>query len=206
MLDPFAGSHSMTAVRTSPPTGRDAAPPASWQGWVSLLARLVLAGVMLWAGLSKITNLDQSVLAVRAYQLLPYEWTQPVGYALPILEVLLGILLLIGLFTRFSAAAVTGLMLAFVVGIASAWARGLSIDCGCFGGGGEVAPEDTNYLGELIRDAGLLALAVWLTIRPRSPWSLDNWLFAPIAPQHSDPDDDSDPSPDLTVDETRSTR
>ena len=49
-----------------------------------------------------------------------------------------------------------------------AWARGLSIDCGCFGGGGAVDPEQTAYGRELLRDAGFLLLAGWLVVRPRT--------------------------------------
>jgi uncharacterized membrane protein YphA (DoxX/SURF4 family) len=94
--------------------------------------RLVLGGVLLVAGALKVTNLGQSALAVRAYQLLPYDLAGYVGYALPVIEIIVGLLLVLGLFTRPSAIGGSLLMLAFVVGIASAWARGLAIDCGCF--------------------------------------------------------------------------
>jgi len=58
-------------------------------------------------------------------------------------------------------------MLAFVVGIASAWARGLRIDCGCFGSGGELAAgQDPTYGLELARDAALMVIAVLLTRWP----------------------------------------
>ena len=53
-------------------------------------------------------------------------------------------------------------------GVAQAWARGLSIDCGCLGGGGAVDPGDTAYGRELLRDAGFLLMAGWLMARPRT--------------------------------------
>ena len=62
---------------------------------------------------------------------------------------------------------------AFVVGIASAWSRGLAIDCGCFGGGGEVAPADTDYLVTIARDLGFALLAAYLVWRPVTALSLD---------------------------------
>ncbi len=143
---------------------------------VGLLLRLVLGGVLLVAGALKVTNPGASALAVRAYQLLPYDLAGYVGFALPIIEILVGLLLIAGLFTR--AAAVIGglLMLAFVIGIASAWARGLSIDCGCFGGGGESLDGRTAYPWELARDVALLAAAVWLVRRPRSAYAVDSRL------------------------------
>ncbi|HEX5428049.1 MAG TPA: MauE/DoxX family redox-associated membrane protein, partial [Pedococcus sp.] len=66
-------------------------------------------------------------------------------------------------------------------GIASAWARGLSIDCGCFGKGGTIAASQTQYPQEIARDVGLLACAVWLAVRPRSTLSLDG-LLSPSVP------------------------
>src|SRR5262245_1372792 len=99
----------------------------AWQPWVSTVARLVLAGVLFTAGGAKIADPNQSVAAVNAYDLFPSGVAKLIGYGLPFLEIALGILLLLGLATRFAAAATAGLMVAFIGGVASAWARGLSI-------------------------------------------------------------------------------
>ena len=68
-------------------------------------------------------------------------------------------------------------MVVFIIGIGSAWGRGLSIDCGCFGKGGTIAASQTQYPQEIARDVGLLACAVWLMVRPRSSLSLERHLF-----------------------------
>ncbi len=143
---------------------------------VGTLLRVVVALVLLVAGALKVTNLGQSALAVRAYQLLPYDLAGVVGYALPVVEILVGGLLLVGLFTRACAIVSALLMAAFVIGIASAWARGLSIDCGCFGGGGQIGAEQTAYPLELTRDAALLLAASWVAWRPRTAYALDGRL------------------------------
>ena len=144
---------------------------------IGLLARLILGVVLIWAGAVKVTRPALSAQAVRAFQILPYDFAGYVGYALPVVEILVGIILVAGLLTR-AAAVVSGLlMLVFMIGIASAWARGLSIDCGCFGGGGAVAASETRYLLDILRDAGLVACAGWLVVRPRTPFSLDHRLF-----------------------------
>jgi hypothetical protein len=63
----------------------------------------------------------------------------------------------------------------FIVGISSAWARGLRIDCGCFGGGGELETgRSTNYFWKILLDVVLFAAAAFLIRRPRSRWSLDD--------------------------------
>lgn len=144
---------------------------------LATLARLLLGGVWLWAGLAKVTDLDGSVRAVRAYELLPEAVVPALGAALPLVEILLGVLLVVGAFVRPAAIASAVLMAAFVVGIASAWARGLRIDCGCFGSGGLLAAgEEPTYGWELARDGGLLLVAVLLAWRPASLFAMDGLL------------------------------
>jgi uncharacterized membrane protein YphA (DoxX/SURF4 family) len=144
---------------------------------VGLAARLILGIVLIVSGGLKLTSPAVSARAVRAFQILPFEFAGYVGYALPIVEILVGLLLVIGLFTR--AAAVVGglLMVAFVIGIASAWMRGLNIDCGCFGGGGTIAAAETQYGMDILRDAALACCALWLVIRSRTTFSIDHRWF-----------------------------
>ena len=121
--------------------------------WLALVVRLVLGGVWLAAGAAKIGDPEASVRAVRAYQLVPDSLERAVGYSLPLLEICL-------------------------VGIASAWARGLQIDCGCFGGGGASGGDPTaGYRWDILRDVGLLILAGMLAWRPTSRFSVDGLLY-----------------------------
>ena len=143
-----------------------------------LLARLILGVVLVWAGTSKVTSPAVSARAVRAYQILPYDFAGYVGYALPVVEILVGLLLVVGLFTPASAAVGGLLMLAFIFGISWAWAHGYSLDCGCFGGGGTIAAAQTQYPRDILRDVGVAACAAWLVARPRTAYSLDQRLFS----------------------------
>jgi uncharacterized membrane protein YphA (DoxX/SURF4 family) len=150
----------------------------SYVGWIGLIARLVTGGVWLVAGLLKLPDPAANVRAVRAYQLLPEAAVTPVGHLLPLVEVVLGALLLLGLLTRVSGVASSLLLLMFVFGIAAAWARGLEIECGCFGGdGGASAGAAEKYPWEIARDIGLLLLSAWLVWRPRTRLALDSVLF-----------------------------
>lgn len=163
------------AVETEESTGRSSRPVVL--DVVGLLARLVLGGVLIAAGALKVPHPQYSARAVQAYQLLPFDAAAYVGYALPVVEIIVGVLLVLGLFTRFSAVVGGLLMVAFIIGIASAWARGLTIDCGCFGGGGQIDAADTAYPQEIARDVGLVLCGLWLTVRPRSLLSLDRAWF-----------------------------
>ena len=144
---------------------------------IGLLARLILGVVLVVAGGLKVTSPASSARAVRAFQILPYDLAGYVGYALPVVEIVIGLLLVTGLLTRASAVVGGLLMLAFIIGIISAWARGLAIDCGCFGGGGTIAASQTQYGRDVLRDVGLSACAVWLVVRPHTAYSLDHRFF-----------------------------
>ena len=133
----------------------------------------MLGGVFLVAGALKAIDPQSSVAAVRGYQLLPTWITTIVGWGLPFAEIALGLLLLAGIATRAVAVGAAMLLVIFIAGVVSAAARGLSIDCGCFGGGGPVEPGQTAYGVELVRDIGLLLLALWLIWQPRSRLTLD---------------------------------
>jgi hypothetical protein len=138
--------------------------------WVTaavVVARLGLAALWLAAGLAKVADPGANVRAVRAYEVLPEAVVPVVGYGLPFLP----------------AAIASGVLLVvFLAGVSQAWARGLAIDCGCFGGGGPVDPEDTRYLQEVVRDGVALAAAALLALRPSTPWSLDRLLHGPLPP------------------------
>ncbi|WP_199506504.1 MauE/DoxX family redox-associated membrane protein [Geodermatophilus sp. TF02-6] len=140
--------------------------------WAATAARLVLGGVFVVAGVLKVPDPAAAVRAVRAYQLLPESLAAPVAFGLPVVEIAVGLALLAGVFVRTAALAAAALLVVFLVRVGSAWARGLRIDCGCFGGGGEVAAADTAYPTEVLRDGALLLGALVLARWPRSRLAL----------------------------------
>ena len=136
--------------------------------WLATAARLLLGGVFLVAGALKIPDPAAAERAVRAYRLLPESLVAPVAFGLPVVEIVVGLALLAGVFIRTAALASAVLLVVYLVGVGSAWARGLQIDCGCFGGGGQVAAGDTAYPTEVLRDGALLLVALALARWPRS--------------------------------------
>ncbi|MFM8190581.1 MAG: DoxX family protein [Candidatus Nanopelagicus sp.] len=144
-----------------------------YQPWITLLARLGLGGVLLAAGGLKIGNLQKSAMSVRAYELLPVGLANFLGYVLPWIEIGMGLLLIVGVWVSIVGLLGALTMFAFVVAIAQAWARGLSIDCGCFGGGGQVDPEDTKYLSSILRDIGFMLLGVYLYYFPKGKLGME---------------------------------
>jgi len=153
-----------------------------WKNWVSLGARLVLGIVLIWAGATKVGDLTASSASVKSYQMVRYELAEFLGHTMPFAEIGLGILLVIGLFTRVSGALGALMMIAFIIAIASVWARGIAIDCGCFGTGGPVEHEKAMaaYPWEIARDVGLAACGVWLVVIKKPFLAVDTWLFRPV--------------------------
>lgn len=148
-----------------------------WQPWLSTTARLFLAGVFVWAGWPKLLDPDGTVRSVRAFQLLPEALVPPFGYALPVVELAVAVLLVVGLFTRAAAVVYAVMMVMFLVGIGAAWARGLSIDCGCFGNTGALVNDPVpGYIRDVLRDTGLLLLALGVARWPRGVLDLDRLL------------------------------
>lgn len=115
--------------------------------------RVLLGGVFVYASISKIADPVTFAGSVAAYRILPYFASYLVAAVLPWLELFCGLLLILGTRVRGSAVIVGALNLVFIAALASAIARGLDIDCGCFRHVGKSSPWTA-----LLRDLVLLAM------------------------------------------------
>lgn len=125
--------------------------------WIVTTCRMGVALVFIFAGLAKIGDAASFVLQVHNFQLVPIVLENGVAILLPWIEVIAGLALLMGGRRRAGAWIVFILMGIFTVAVAAAVARGLDIECGCFGTG------DATRVGltKLIEN-GLLTIAAWL--------------------------------------------
>ena len=96
---------------------------------------LVLAGVFIYAGLDKLRDPLQFADSVAAFGMLPNALVTPFALGLPVFEVLCGLMVLLPPIRRIAALALTLVIAMFIVALVSALARGLTLDCGCFGAG-----------------------------------------------------------------------
>lgn len=133
--------------------------PAQRWPWCSTAARVVLAGVWVWAGIAKLRDPDAAARAVRAYDILPEGLVKPFAWGLPFVELALAVLLLLGIATRPAAWASAVLLLVFIGAAVSVSARDLQINCGCFGGG-QSSTGAAGYMRDLGRDGLLLCLSL----------------------------------------------
>jgi uncharacterized membrane protein YphA (DoxX/SURF4 family) len=125
-----------------------------------IAGRLLLAGIFLYSGYAKLSEpWLQFVVSLESFKVLPESALEPVARTLPWLEVALGVALLSGFFTRWFALIATLFLLTFESAAASAYARGLTVDCGCFGSGGD--PLGPKWFAE---ETAMLALALAVTV------------------------------------------
>ena len=142
--------------------------------YLSLLSRVVLGGVLIFAGIVKLPNIDTLIWEIEQYQILPTSLTVAYGYVLSPIEIALGVFLLLGIYLRISASISTLVVLSFTIAKISALIRGLDIDiCPCFG------PAIPLLLVEsLAIDFVMLALEIPLLIYKNEFLSIVSWLSA----------------------------
>ncbi|MEE4240790.1 MAG: MauE/DoxX family redox-associated membrane protein [Desulfopila sp.] len=128
--------------------------------WLYILCRWTLGVLFIYAGTAKL--LDPLVFAVliEAYGIVPRMLLMPVAVALPLLEVIAGIGLLLE--TRGSLALITGLLLVFMAILAYAIGMGLDVDCGCFGPDDPEAEAFHGLRLAFFRDLAMMAGVVFM--------------------------------------------
>lgn len=122
--------------------------------WLIFLARLVLGGLFLYAGIDKILHPFHFAAAIQGYQLLPPFWVGVTAVVIPWLEVVSAAALIGGFKPRSAILVLSVLMIVFLAAIAITMARGLDIDCGC----GLLVERPVGWLA-LLED-GVLLLAL----------------------------------------------
>jgi len=129
------------------------------------ILRLLLGTVFLYAGSVSSRSPGEFSESIAGYRLPPAMAIVPLALTLPPMEMLVGLFLIIGRPRRMATFSALVLTLAFIFALGSALARGLVIDCGCFGHG---TPSRSHMWLSLGRDAllaGALAGLYWSEFR-----------------------------------------
>lgn len=121
------------------------------------------------AGGLKIGHFDVFASEIAGFELLPAVFIAPLALLLPFVEVLLGLYLIAGLFTRAVAILAAFQLTVFAGAIASTVVRGIHASCGCFG------PSDhtTSSWPEVGRDVALALVAAFVAWRAPGALAVD---------------------------------
>jgi uncharacterized membrane protein YphA (DoxX/SURF4 family) len=136
----------------------------SLKWWTGNVVAWAFGAIFIWAGWLKVRDPAQFLVSIRGYRLLPDPFAAWVALALPWLEIFAGLSVLTGWLRRGGLLLLNASLVVFGIALLTAWARGLDIDCGCFGSG----KGTTTIVEALVRDAVLLAAGWWLARRVRS--------------------------------------
>jgi len=139
---------------------------------MALIGRIILGSIFIYASIGKILKPDQFAEAIKNYRLLPVESVNFFAVILPWIELIAGLCLLIGLFSKGSSLIIALLSLLFLGAIVSALIRGLDISCGCF------SSREINKINffYFIRDLFLFLLASQVLIYDQGILSVDKLL------------------------------
>jgi putative oxidoreductase len=117
-------------------------------------ARIGLGILFAYAAAEKLKDLPGFAEDIANYRMLPAALVGPLAVVLPGVELTVGALLILGCWSRAAAAVTAAMLVVFIVGLSQALARGVDLNCGCFGSG--VEPVS---VGTIVRDAVLLLAA-----------------------------------------------
>lgn len=120
--------------------------------------RILFALIWLWAGVAKFKDPTAFSLSIRNFDLLPDPWVAIFALLIPPLECLAALAILFQRGTAGGLAILWSALLVFSFAIIISWVRGLDIECGCFGLGGNAV----NYPLKLAQNIALLAVGGWL--------------------------------------------
>jgi uncharacterized membrane protein YphA (DoxX/SURF4 family) len=140
--------------------------------WFQLLLRLVIGITFIAASLDKIAHPKYFADVIYSYKLLPLSLVNLVSAIMPMLELVAGITIILGLWTRESSLVLTGLTFIFIVAISINLIRGLEISCGCF----EVISDSMIGIDLLVRDILLFIAGVLIIIKTEPKIALDQLI------------------------------
>ncbi|MFO8027772.1 MAG: MauE/DoxX family redox-associated membrane protein [Opitutales bacterium] len=128
------------------------------KAFFALIARLVLAWVFIQAGLPKIQDPVAFAASIEGYRIISGGWAMAAAIVLPWFELIIGLGLITPWLRRASAWSMAFLLGLFIALHISAWARGLNIDCGCFGE--DASSPDYHWL--ILRNLALLIASLFV--------------------------------------------
>jgi putative oxidoreductase len=119
---------------------------------IQLISRLLLGGIFVYAGLTKIIQPVDFEKVVEGYKLLPGGLVHWVSIILPWVEVIVGAMLIAGLFIRLSTLILSGLLIIFIMAVGINIIRGNFTDCGCFFSSGNPISSPSDGILVILRD------------------------------------------------------
>jgi len=141
--------------------------------WLTVRVQIALGLLFVAAALPKLVDPPSFAHMIYNYRLVPGALVNLMALVMPWLELLAGLALILGIWTRASAGIVGALLLVFLAAISLNLARGNAIDCGCFDVASANRTVDERLSDmrlDVLRDLGMaLMVAQILRTKGRGP-------------------------------------
>jgi len=134
---------------------------------------MILGIIFIWARFDKISHPEEFIKVVESYKLLPFSLAVIFAVSLPWVELISGLLLIAGVYTRSSATVLTLMLTIFMVAIGINLYRGADFACGCFNV--RIGSDESVWL-TLPRDILLIAMGLQILFIDQGSLSLGTWL------------------------------
>ena len=138
---------------------------------IALLCRVILGIVLIYASIDKIVHPAEFAKAIGNYNVLPFGLENLLGIVLPVLELLVGTCLVLGIMIDGAAIIAGCMMVVFIIALSQALFRGIDINCGCF----KVTVENGGHqvgIRRIIEDFIYLGMALMVLSRGEKKWEL----------------------------------
>ncbi len=129
---------------------------------VLFIIRVLIALLFIITGAGKIAEPLQFSVAIMKYQIFGLVFANLIAIYIPWLELIVGILLLFGIYIKENVLFIDIMLLLFNVLIITAIIMGLNIDCGCYGSSGAMKVGFTK----LLTNFGIIVLSLPLLFAP----------------------------------------
>lgn len=141
-------------------------------GWIVLPVRVLLGAIFVLAGYLKIEDPQAFAFAIKGFKILPDHLIVSAAFVLPCIEILAGVLLIVGLWARSAAIVIFLMLLAFTAGQFSVIQRGLDVKCTCFG---NLEWPCSGAIGtcHLVRNSVLMLMAIVAATLGPGPLAID---------------------------------
>ncbi|MEO8666302.1 MAG: MauE/DoxX family redox-associated membrane protein [Ignavibacteria bacterium] len=133
--------------------------------YLLFVLRLIVGGLFVYASMEKLMNQEEFSKAIFNYKFLPDVFINIFAIVIPYLELISGLLLILGIFKRGSSFIFLVLLVVFIIALTQAYARGLDISCGCFSL--ETVGQKSDILSRIIEDILLLIATIIIYIKSK---------------------------------------
>ncbi len=138
-----------------------------YNSYISLILRIYIGAVFIYASVHKIIHPEIFATDIATYDILPLSLINLMAIILPYIEIVSGILIIIGPFQKEAALMISGMMVIFLIALIIALYKGINISCGCFAS--QSVEEDPISYKTVVRDSIWLLISLYVLFFDRRP-------------------------------------